>query len=289
MTAATGAGPFLKWAGGKRQLLPVLRTYYPRRLSAYYEPFLGSGAVFFDLLAAGRLAGVPVWLSDGNPDLVGCYLRVRDSVEAVIGALDDLAAGHAAGGATFYYEVRNQRFNPARAAWAAAGARPEAYSVELAAALIYLNRTGYNGLFRLNQSGGYNVPAGRYLRPRIVQAERLRAAAGALSAPLVTIECAPFDQAAAGAKPGALVYFDPPYAPLGRTANFRHYTAAGFSDEDQARLQALAVTLAERGVHVLLSNSSAASIEQLYKGISATSAGLHLQRVPGPAGHQHPR
>ena len=99
----------------------MLRTYYPRRLAAYYEPFLGSGAVFFDLLAAGRLAGVPVWLSDGNPDLVGCYLRVRDSVEAVIGALDDLAAGHAAGGATFYYEVRDGRFNPARAAWAAAG------------------------------------------------------------------------------------------------------------------------------------------------------------------------
>ena len=97
---------------------------------------------------------MPVWLSDGNPDLVGCYLRVRDSVEAVIGALDDLAAGHAAGGATFYYEVRNQRFNPARAAWAAAGARPEAYGVELAAALIYLNRSRYNGLFRLNQSGG---------------------------------------------------------------------------------------------------------------------------------------
>ena len=160
MTAATEAGPFLKWAGGKRQLLPVLRTYYPRRLSAYHEPFLGSGAVFFDLLAAGRLAGVPVWLSDGNPDLVGCYLRVRDSVDG-----GDWRAGRAGGRPRrrrrhLLLRGPRRRFNPARAAWAAAGARPETYGVELAAALLYLNRTGYNGLFRLNQSGGYNVPAG---------------------------------------------------------------------------------------------------------------------------------
>jgi DNA adenine methylase len=278
--SGTEARPFLKWAGGKRQLLPVLRTYYPARLRAYYEPFLGSGAVFFDLLAAGRLSGVPVWLSDENPDLVGCYLRIRDSVEAVIAALERLAADHAAGGTPFYYEVRDGRFNPTRAAWAAAGARPEAYGVELAAALIYLNRTGYNGLFRLNRSGGYNVPAGRYVRPRIVQEERLRAVSRVLATPEVSIQCAPFHEAAASSEPGALVYFDPPYAPLGRTANFRHYTAGGFSDDDQARLQALAVTLAARRVHVLLSNSSASSIERLYQGETATSAGLHLRRVP---------
>jgi DNA adenine methylase len=159
VTPVIEARPFLKWAGGKRQLLPVLRTYYPRRLAAYHEPFLGSGAVFFDLRASGRLGGVPVWLSDENPDLVGCYLRVRNAVEPVIAELERLAAGHADGGATFYYEVRDRRFNPARAAWAAAGGRPEDYPVELAAALLYLNRTGYNGLFRLNRSGGYNVPA----------------------------------------------------------------------------------------------------------------------------------
>jgi DNA adenine methylase len=277
---ATEARPFLKWAGGKRQLLPVLRTYYPRQLTAYHEPFLGSGAVFFDLLAGGRLHGVPVWLSDENPDLVGCYLRVRDAVDDVIAALEVLAAGHEAGGAPFYYEVRDARFNPARAAWTAGGARPDDYGVELAATLLYLNRTGYNGLFRLNRSGGYNVPAGRYLRPRIVQAERLRAVANALAAPNISIVCRPFEQTVAHAASGAFVYFDPPYAPLGRTANFRNYTANGFSDDDQSRLQALAVTLAGRGVHVLLSNSSAASIVRLYKGQTATSAGLRLRRVP---------
>lgn len=272
--------PFLKWAGGKRQLLPVLRTYYPAVVTGYHEPFLGSGAVFFDLWASGRLAGARVRLSDENPDLVGCYLRVRDAADAVIAELEQLAAGHAAGGATFYYEVRDGRFNPARAAWAGSGARPDTYPAALAAMLLYLNRTGYNGLFRLNKSGGYNVPAGRYTRPRIVDPPRLRAAAAALSAPGVSVECAPFDAVADHAEAGDFVYFDPPYAPLGPTSNFRHYTARGFSDADQERLQALTVELAARGVRVLLSNSSAASIERLYGGRTAVSAGFQMRRVP---------
>lgn len=279
VTPAPEPRPFLKWAGGKRQLLPVLRTYYPGRIGGYHEPFLGSGAVFFDLRASGRLADVPVWLSDENPDLVGCYLRVTDSVDGVIDVLEDLAAGHAAGGHDFYYEVRDRRFNPARAAWTASGADPAGYGVDMAAALLYLNRTGYNGLFRLNKSGGYNVPAGRYERPRIVNRDRLRAASAALGAPGVSLTCASFDAAAARARRGHFVYFDPPYAPLGRTANFRQYTARGFSDDDQVRLQALAVSLAGRGVQVLLSNSSAESIHRLYEAGPAASAGLQVRRV----------
>ena len=280
MAAAPDAQPFLKWAGGKRQLLPVLRTYYPAVITGYLEPFLGSGAVFFDLWAAGRLADCPVTLSDENPDLVGCYLRVRDAVDAVIAELTQLEAGHTAGGRDFYYEIRDGHFNPRRAAWAAAGGDAANYPVDLAAALIYLNRTGYNGLFRLNQRGGYNVPAGRYVKPRIVDAPRLHAASAALNAPGVALHRRPFDETAAAARPGDFVYFDPPYAPLGRTANFRHYTARGFGDEDQARLQALAVGLAGRGVHVLLSNSSADSIVGLYGERTARSAGLRIRRVP---------
>ncbi len=280
MAPAIDAQPFLKWAGGKRQLLPVLRTYYPARVRGYLEPFLGSGAVFFDLAARGRLRGCPVHLSDENPDLVGCYLRVRDDVEGVIGELGRLAEGHAQGGADFYYEIRDQRFNPARAAWHAADGDAGSYPVALAAALLYLNRTGYNGLFRLNSRGGYNVPAGRYVRPRILDERRLRAASAALNVSGVAVSCRPFDAAAQQARRGDFVYFDPPYAPLGRTANFRHYTARGFSDADQARLQALAVTLAGRGVQVLLSNSSAESIVALYGQSTATSAGLTMRRVP---------
>lgn len=280
MAPAIDAQPFLKWAGGKRQLLPVLRTYYPASVRGYLEPFLGSGAVFFDLYRHGRLGGCPVHLSDENPDLVGCYLRVRDDVEAVIGELARLAEGHAGGGTAFYYQVRDRHFNPARAAWTAGGADAARYPVALAAALLYLNRTGYNGLFRLNSRGGYNVPAGRYVRPRILDAARLRAASAALNGRGVTVTCRPFDDAARAARRGDFVYFDPPYAPLGRTSNFRHYTARGFSDADQARLQALAVTLAGRGVQVLLSNSSAASIVALYGQRTATSAGLTMRRVP---------
>ena len=271
--------PFLKWAGGKRQLLPVLRTYYPRVIRGYHEPFLGSGAVYFDLTAAGRLPGTPVWLSDENPDLVGCYCRVRDSVDAVIAALERLAAGHAEGGRDFYYEVRDGRFNPARAGWMARGGDPNAYSIELAAELLYLNRTGYNGLFRLNRRGGYNVPAGRYERPRIVNHDRLRAASAALSADGVSLQCAPFDAAARRMRRGHFAYFDPPYAPLGRTSNFRQYTAGGFSDADQTRLSELAVSLSSRGVHVLLSNSGAESIRHLYGGRIMASAGLEVRRV----------
>lgn len=280
MPEAHDPRPFLKWAGGKRQLLPVLRTYYPARLGAYHEPFLGSGAVFFDLWASGRLADRPVWLSDENPDLVGCYLRVRDRVEELIPALERLAAGHARGGRQFYYEVRDGLFNPRRAEWWAAGGQPESYPLELAAALLYLNRTGYNGLFRLNKRGGYNVPAGRYTRPRIVDAPRLRAVAGVLASPRVSMICQPFDAVGARARPGDFVYFDPPYAPLGATSNFRHYTARGFGDDDQARLQALAVQLAGRGVHVLLSNSSAEVIVRLYGQRVAKAAGLRIRRVP---------
>lgn len=280
MTPAGEARPFLKWAGGKRQLLPVLRQYYPDPIQGYLEPFLGSGAVFFDLWAAGRLRGRPVWLSDENRDLVGCYLRVRDSVEGVIEELARLAAGHARDARAHYYDVRDGRFNPGRLAWVASGGDPAAYPLPLAAALLYLNRTGYNGLFRLNRRGGYNVPAGRYANPRIVDEPRLRAASAALSAPEVTVTCESFDRSAARARPGDFVYFDPPYAPLGPTASFRHYTAGGFSDADQARLQALAVGLAGRGVHVLLSNSSADSIVGLYGQRTARSAGLRIRRVP---------
>ena len=170
-----------------------------------------------------------------------------------------------------------------------AGRSAEDYTVELAASLIYLNRTGYNGLFRLNRSGGYNVPVGRYLRPHIVQGQRLRAAAAALSAPLVTIACAPFDAAAAAASPGAFVYFDPPYAPLGRTANFRNYTARGFSDDDQSRLQALAVVTGRPG-----GQGSAEQFERRIDCAAVPGGERHLGRPAAapsgsPARYQYPR
>jgi DNA adenine methylase len=273
--------PFLKWAGGKRQLLPAIRPYYPTEIHCYFEPFLGSAAVFFDLWSLGRLEGRAVRLSDGNADLIGSYLRVRDSVSAVIEQLAVLAEGHARGGSAHYYDVRNERFNPMRARWRATGGHASEYSASMAAMLIYLNRTGYNGLFRQNSKGEYNVPAGRYERPKILDERLLRAASAVLSSPTVTITQAPFEDIVADARRGDFVYFDPPYAPLSATSAFRSYTAAGFSTMDQARLQAAVVGLAVRGVGVLLSNSTAPEIRRLYeRNAEARAAGLRPYRIP---------
>jgi len=197
-----GVRPFLKWVGGKRQLLPVLRRFYPEFTGQYFEPFVGSGAVFFDLLGRGRLAGRTVTLSDDNADLIGCYRRMADAVDAVIAELERLAAGHAARGRDHYLEVRDGRFNPGRAAWRAAGGDVAGYPADLAAMLIYLNRTGYNGLFRQNASGAYNVPPGRYERPTILDRPVLLAAARALAAPDVAIEHAGFDRVLTRAQAG---------------------------------------------------------------------------------------
>ncbi|MGE3274115.1 MAG: DNA adenine methylase [Vicinamibacterales bacterium] len=281
MTAATSPRPFLKWAGGKRQLLPHLRHYYPTAITGYHEPFLGSGAVFFDLWNTGRLAGVPIRLTDENADLVGCYLRLADATDEVVAALQRLETAHRRLGTAHYYRVRDERFNPERIAWRKGGRGAAAYSPSLAAMFIYLNRTGYNGLFRQNARGGFNVPAGRYERPRILDEARLRAAAAVLSHPSVTVAEAPFDDVALAAAPGHFVYFDPPYAPLSATATFRSYTARGFGDADQRRLQELAIALAARGVHVLLSNSTAPLITGLFEDDRrARAAGLVARRIP---------
>lgn len=265
--------PLLKWAGGKRQLLHHIREFYPRRFARYIEPFFGSGAVFFDLCAGGCLAGRRARLADANPDLIGCYTMLRDRTEDVIAALERLAAQHREGGDTFFYEVRDRRFNPARAA--AHGA----YTPELAAMLVYLNRTGFNGLFRLNRRGEFNVPVGRYTNPRICDAAHLRRVAAALSHDGVTIEQKSFERSVAYAHAGDFVYCDPPYAPLSPTANFASYTAGGFGADDHERLHDVVIAAAMRGAFVVLSNSSAPAIVALYTSAAARRAGFTVERV----------
>jgi DNA adenine methylase len=272
--------PLLKWAGGKRQLLPALRRHYPARFRRYIEPFFGSGAVFFDLHGAGRLRGHEVVLIDANTDLIGCYERVRDEPDRVADTLEALAEGHAAEGAAHYYRVRDARFNPLRVARQAPDGRIS-YTAELAAMLLYLNRTGFNGLFRVNARGAFNVPAGRYLRPSIVTRAVLRRVADALGTPGVRLVWGSFELARELAARGDFLYFDPPYAPLSRTASFTSYTAQRFTIGDQERLQALIVELARRGCHVLSSNSTAREIAALYERSAAVRrAGLQARRVP---------
>lgn len=278
---AVAPRPFLKWAGGKRQLLPQLRRFYPSRFRAYWEPFVGSGAVFFDMFAAGRLADRDAVIADRNPDLLGCYRAVRDEVDAVVGELRRLEAGHAADPARHYYRVRNDEFNPARRRLRASLDAAPVYSPFLAARLIYLNRTGFNGLFRLNRRGDFNVPLGRYVRPTICDEPNVRAVSAALRAPQVRLEQSGFDTVLAGAGRGDFVYIDPPYAPLSTTAFFVAYTSHGFSPDDQRRLQEVTIELASRGCHVVLSNSTAPLIEELYESnATARRVGLRSHRVP---------
>ena len=275
--APAGARPFLKWAGGKRQLLRELRRFVPAGFAAYHEPFLGSGAVFFDLWRQGALAGRPCRLTDINADLVGCYRALACNVEGVVRELRRLAERHAAGGATEYYRIRDEVFNPRRQVLSASSRGD--YPAELAAMFIYLNRTGYNGLFRLNARGDFNVPAGRYANPQICDEDRLRSAAAILRDPLVTVEHDSFAAVAQTAKAGDFVYFDPPYAPLSPTSRFTSYTANSFSDDDQRRLRDVVVTLAERGCRVVLSNSSAPLVRRLYGTREARAARLRAHRV----------
>jgi DNA adenine methylase len=268
--------PILKWAGGKRQLLPALRRYYPRQFTRYVEPFLGSGAVFLDCHNQRLLDGAEVHLSDINADVIGCYRMVRDDVEAVIAELLELEAGHQSGGRGHFYAIRDGQFNELRR-----GLRPASYTPRLAAMLIYLNRTGYNGLFRLNSRGAFNVPAGRYDRVTICDAANLRHLSAALRRPRLTLDVRSFDDALGDGRSGDFYYLDPPYAPVSRTAHFTSYTAAKFGADEQARLQQAVVRLAHAGAFVLLSNSVAPDIRRLYEtNADARSAGLKARKVP---------
>ncbi|MCC7034536.1 MAG: DNA adenine methylase [Acidobacteria bacterium] len=280
-TQAARASPFLKWAGGKRQLLPQIRRFYPPTFTEYAEPFLGSGAVFFDLASRGLLDGKRVLLMDSNPDLIASYAAVRDNVDQVLAHLRRLAEGHRSEGSRFYYGVRDERFNPIRRSLARERASGTSESAELAAMMIYLNRTCFNGLFRLNAKGDFNTPAGRYTNPTICDEANLRNVSVVLQTLGVELRLGDFSAISDLAAPGAFVYFDPPYAPLSRTANFTSYTASGFSDAQQGQLRDLVVTLAERSSHVLLSNSVAPLTTRLYEtSRKARRAGLRPYRVP---------
>ena len=241
---------------------------------------MGSGAVFMDLHHAGLLDGRAVRLSDINADIIGCYRIVRDAVDDLIDALRGLDARYRAEGSASFYAVRDAEFNPARRQVRATADPSSAYTPSLAAMLIFLNRTGYNGLFRLNASGDFNVPAGRHVRPRICDEANLRRLSAAFNRPGVSLDVRAFDDALGDAGASDFVYLDPPYAPLSTTARFTSYTAGGFGTSEQARLQEAVIALSSRGAFVLLSNSSAPEIRRLYASDNARRAGLHAKTVP---------
>lgn len=273
----------MKWAGGKRQLLPALEAFYPASFNRYIEPFVGSGAVFFHLASIGALDKREVLLSDINVDLIGTYCAVRDRTSDVLDALAALELEHRKRGDACYYDVRDRRFNPARAQLL--GDLPhelaaQAYPATLAAMFIFLNRTGFNGLFRLNRRGDFNVPAGRYNDPRICDAGHIKEVAETLRRTQATLAYRPFDVAINAAQSGDFIYCDPPYAPLSRTSSFASYTAGGFTLFDQWRLQKAVINASARGAHVVVSNSSAPDIYAAYSSRDARAARLKIHAVP---------
>jgi DNA adenine methylase len=256
------ARPFLKWAGGKRRLLAQYRPYFPSGFARYHEPFVGSAAVFFELEPADAL------LADSNAALIQCYAVARDHVEALILRLERLQARHSR---RTFYEMRD-RYN---------GARLD--PIERAALFIYLNRTCYNGLYRVNSRGHFNVPAGRYVRPRIADPDGLRAASAALRR--CRLVSRRFDRCFDDVRRGDFVYIDPPYHRL-QAASFTSYTAEGFGEAEQRELATLVDRLHATGCRVMVSNSDTALIRELYSAyrIIPIRAARAINSSPGGRG-----
>jgi len=229
--------PFIKWAGGKGKLVPQLLQKIGREYGIYHEPFLGGGALFW------ALAPTHAVLSDSNEHLVNAYIAVRDNVEALITEL--ISYPH---DKRFFYQTR---------AFFGKG-----NNLQRAASFIYLNKTCFNGLFRVNKSGEFNVPFGDYENPTICNAEALRACNYALRG--VDVRQQDFTDVIYRAVKGDLVYFDPPYLPLSATSSFTAYTSNGFSLADHVRLRDVALELSKCGVRVIISNSAAPAIRDLY-------------------------
>ncbi len=237
--------PFLKWAGGKRQILPELCRYLPDCYRAYYEPFVGAGAL---LLA---LQPERAFINDSNSELINCYEAIRDSLEETIAALRIHKNDK-----DYYYQVR---------AWDREPDYSNLSSWQRAARILFLNKTCYNGLYRVNSKGQFNVPFGRYKNPRIFDESSLESASRYLNSAAVEISNVDFARATESATAGDFVYFDPPYDPVSATASFVGYDAGGFNRDEQRRLKAVCDALTQRGCHVLLSNACTEFILDLYR------------------------
>lgn len=244
--------PFVKWVGGKRQLLKQFRelNLYPPECfnpesNTYFEPFVGGGAVFFDLLPKRAE------LSDTNRELVMTYNVIKDNVDGLIKSLKKHIYNK-----EYYLGVRAQDIN-------------ELSDIDVASRFIFLNRTGFNGMYRVNKSGQFNVPFGRYKNPLICDENNLRKVSEALQG--ITITHRDYKDVLELAKIGDFIYFDPPYYPLNPTSSFTAYTAKGFFEKEQIELRDTFVKLHERGCFVMLSNSDTPFINELYSGLEGVS------------------
>jgi len=249
------ARPFLKWLGGKTSSVPALLERIPGSYATYHEPFLGGGALFFALRPRRAV------LSDSNERLIRTWRAVRDDVETLVTVLGWMQERFERDGEALYYKQRAREVD-------------HLLDIDVAAWMIFLNKAGFNGLYRVNSKDRPNMPVGRTSSgkpPVICDEENLRACSAALQG--VEIECRNFTATTVAANPGDIVYCDPPYVPVDDTS-FTRYTASGFSPKDQEALAAMAVNLKARGVHVMLSNSSTSAVDRLYR-----DAGFHIEEL----------
>lgn len=239
--------PVLKWVGGKRQLLDEITPRLPKRITTYCEPFLGGGAVLFSLQPKTAI------VNDLNADLMLVYEVIRDNVELLIATLEKHENT-----AEYFYRIRDLDRDKV--------SYLEMSAVERASRIIYLNKTCYNGLFRVNSSGEFNSPFGHYKNPNIVNAPVLRAVSKYLSSNSVQLVHGDFEEVLQQVPKGGFAYLDPPYDPVSDTASFTGYNQGGFGREEQERLKRCCDELNGRGVRFLLSNSSTQFIRDLYAG-----------------------
>ena len=253
----TKASPVLKWAGGKTQLLPQLRKRYPAQLkenniNIYIEPFVGGGAVFFDVVSNFQLERA--YLFDINPELIILYKVIQQDVDNLIEELSILSKKYLAFDAqerkSFYYSCRD-RYNCFDKKIDTSSYQPEWF--KRAALTVFLNRTCFNGLYRVNKKGAFNVPIGSYKNPRILNVENLKAVNQAFQ--IVHIEQADFSEVLKHTDSNTFIYYDPPYRPISKTASFNSYNSNEFNDDEQKRLRDIFKIASEQGVLQMLSNS----------------------------------
>lgn len=256
------ARPFLKYVGGKAKLLPELLPHVPEEISTYCEPFIGGGALFFSVAAGRRFQHAR--LSDKNLQLIDTYRAVQTAVESVISELRVCEYAR-----EFYYAMRAHK--------------PRSL-VEVAVRTIYLNKTCFNGLYRVNKRGEFNVPFGKYDNPTICDADNLRACSQAL-VDVELVNC-DFEDVLNTCTLGDFAYCDPPYVPVSQTARFTHYTADGFSMSDQQRLASATLAARSRGVSVMLSNADVPVVRALYAAGCSVSPVLAGRNINSKGDHR---
>ncbi|RLD54188.1 MAG: DNA adenine methylase [Bacteroidetes bacterium] len=237
--------PFLKWVGGKRQLMPAINKILPKNYTTYYEPFIGGGAVLFNIQPKKAV------INDFNEELINVYKVIKNNPEELI--LDLQIHKNES---DYFYDIRaldrEQNFN-------------DLSNIKKASRIIFLNKTCFNGLYRVNNSGEFNSPFGKYKNPNIVNETTIRAVSNYMNNNDITLLNGDFEDAVKGIRKGAFVYFDPPYHPISQSSNFTGYVQGGFNMFDQVRLRDLCIKLDSKGVKFLLSNSATPLIQDLYR------------------------